>query len=63
VTASEAAYYAGKGLTPPATVAFDLDYVKEYVLQGGNKFASSVTVNVAFNDNTLSANDFLSLAL
>jgi hypothetical protein len=61
ITATEAAYYAGKGLTPPANVLFDLDYVKSYVLDDGNKFASPVTVNAAFSGSTLSAADFLKL--
>jgi hypothetical protein len=48
-------------LTPPSNVSFDLDYVKSYVLDNGGKFASSVTVNAAFTDSTLSAADFMKL--
>jgi len=61
INATEAAYYAGRGLTPPASVKFDLDYVKSYVLDNQNTFASSITINEAFSSSTLSAADFLAL--
>jgi len=61
ITATEASYYAGKGLTPPESVKFDLDYVKSFILEEGGKFSSTVTINEAFTTTTLSAADFSEL--
>ena len=50
ITATQASYYAARGLIPPSDVIFDLDYVKSYVIDGGQSFGNTVTVNTPFSE-------------
>jgi hypothetical protein len=60
LTATQAMGMAARGITP-TNVDFDIGYVKSYILDQQHKLTSPITVNVAFDDPTISATDFLNL--
>jgi len=60
LTATQAMGMAARGITP-TNVDFDIGYVKSYILDQQHKLTSPITVNVPFDDPTISATDFLSL--